>query len=268
MEERDIDEIDLPLTIKVCVSPGFNDKALQEVGYSDTWAYFLGSSMYNDSVIGWAGHTETSEVFGNVSGVLEKVRNHNVNDIIKEVSFWTSNREIITLSLEQLKTPRLNYPYNCFSFDIIDLFITYDIIELFITFQNLENKTAEVMLRDTNVACNREVKEHNVFSKGDSIKLTDDKVTKAYMVEISKNVFVKEDPSKRCTEYPTDKFESYKECDDHFMRQLLDDISPDLLPVWLTDDLDSVTTFSIDNGSTSISKCKAKDELLVPSLII
>ena len=70
MEERDFVEMNLPLTIKVCVSPGFNDKALQEVGYSDTWAYFLGNSMHNESLYGWAGHTETSEVFGNVSPIL------------------------------------------------------------------------------------------------------------------------------------------------------------------------------------------------------
>ena len=58
----------------------------------------------------------------------------------------------------------------------------------------------------------------------------------AYMVEISRNIFVEEDPSKRCTNYPTDVFQSYKECDNWYMRNLLSKVSPDLVPIWLADD--------------------------------
>ena len=251
VEEQDFNEMDLPITIKVCVSPGFNATALQEFGYSDTYFYFLGNSVYNDTFYGWAGHTDTNEVFGNVSHVLEKVRNHVVTDVIEEVYVWTAKREHITIPIENLGLARVNYPQNCYSLDLFNFTQEYEVIELFIGFKNLENKTAEVMLRDTNVVCNREVKDHSFYSTGESIKLTEGQVSMAYMVEISSNVFVKEDPSKRCTEYPTDKFESYKECDDHFMKQVLEDLSPDFLPVWLTDNPDKATTFSIDNGNFS-----------------
>ena len=251
VEERDLNDMDVPITVKVCVSPGFNNIALQEVGYSDTWDYFLGRSNYNDSLYGWAGHRDTLEAFGSVPDVLEKVRNYAATDIIEDMYAWTAKREHINIPIEELEIARVNYPHNCYSLSMFNLTQHFEVIELFIVFKNLENKTAEILLKDTNVACNREVKDHSFFSTGDSIKLTGDQVSMAYMVEISRNVFVKEDPSKRCTEYPTDTFESYKECDDHFMRQLLEDISPDLLPVWLTDDPDSATTLSIDNGNFS-----------------
>ena len=78
----------------------------------------------------------------------------------------------------------------------------------------------------------------------------------AYMVEISKNVFVPEDPSKRCTNYPTDVFQSYKECDNRFMSNLLSRVSPDLVPIWLTDDMDNVSSLLVDtNGEFGRCKC-------------
>ena len=248
MEERDFHEIEFPLTIKVCVSPGFNDTALQEVGYTDTFYYFLGESRYNDSIYGWGGHTNTSEVFGSVLGVLERVKNHVAKDIIQSAHVWTTKREHIDIPIEQLKTPRVNYPHNCYSLDLSNVTQEYEVKELFLYFQNLENKTVEVLLRDTNMDCSREVKDHSFYSIGDTIRLTESQVAMAYMVEMSKNVFVKEDPSKRCTDYPTDKFKSYKECDDQFMRKLLADVSPDLLPIWLTDNVENASSLVVDTS--------------------
>ena len=59
-EEVPLQDIDFPVVIKICVVPGFNQTVLRELGYYDTWSFFLGQSMFNDSVFGWAGHTEDS----------------------------------------------------------------------------------------------------------------------------------------------------------------------------------------------------------------
>ena len=59
-EDVPLEDIDFPLVIKICVVPGFNQTALYEVGYYDAGGYFLGQSRFNESVIGWAGHTHTS----------------------------------------------------------------------------------------------------------------------------------------------------------------------------------------------------------------
>ena len=64
-----------------------------------------------------------------------------------------------------------------------------------------------------------------------------------YIVKIKKFVNVEEDPGKICRNYPNDGFQSFEDCDSNFMRKRVKEISPnrDLIPPWLTDDLDKVT---------------------------
>ena len=170
VEERDFHEIEFPLTIKVCVSPGFNDTILKEVGYDDTFSYFLGISRFNQSFFGWGGHTNTSESLGNVSSVLEMVKSHAPEDVIAGAYVWTTEREHIDIPIRQFQVSRVNYPHNCYTLDLFNLTEEYKVRELFIEFYNLENKTAEVVLRDTNTDCYREVKDHSFRSSGDAIK--------------------------------------------------------------------------------------------------
>ena len=146
VEERDFYEIEFPLTIKVCISPGFNDTMLKEVGYEDTFDYFMGVSRFNQSVFGWAGHTNTSESVGNVSGILEMVKNHRPEDVIEDAHVWTTERESVTIPIGQFRVSRVNYPHNCYSLDLFNLTEENQIKELFIHFYSLENKTAEVLL--------------------------------------------------------------------------------------------------------------------------
>ena len=53
------------------------------------------------------------------------------------------------------------------------------------------------------------------------------------------------DAVKDCRNYPYGGFASYKACDDHFLRQAVDRLAPGLVPVWLADDLDQVTTHMV-----------------------
>ena len=154
VEERDFYEIEFPLTIKVCVSPGFNDTMLKEVGYDDTFSYFLGMSRFNQSFFGWAGHTNTLDSVGNVSGVLDMVKNHAPEDVIEDAYVWTTEREHVTIPIDQFRVSRVNYPHNCYTLDLFNLTEEHKMKELFIQFHNLENKSAEVLLRDTSTDCN------------------------------------------------------------------------------------------------------------------
>ena len=63
-----------------------------------------------------------------------------------------------------------------------------------------------------------------------------------YAVQLTQRVFVESDTVRNCRNYPYDGFSSYKACDDHFLKQSLNSLAPGLLPVWLADDLDKVTT--------------------------
>ena len=76
-EEVLLEDIDFPVVIKVCVIPGFNQTALNDVGYKDTLSYFVGlnsSEPYgNSSNYGWAGHAEGLGTFGTVEEILENI---------------------------------------------------------------------------------------------------------------------------------------------------------------------------------------------------
>ena len=97
-----LDEMEFPLVIKICVIPGFNQTALQEVGYKDTISYFLGS-YNNNSAYGWAGHTKDTERSSTVEEVLAKVSGYQIEEIIRSVSVWDiEEHNLINIPLEYL----------------------------------------------------------------------------------------------------------------------------------------------------------------------
>ena len=68
IEWAKLSEIEFPLIFKVCMKPGFDDQALNDMGYANNMAYFTGQSRFNSSIFGWAGHTPDGKVLSNVSG--------------------------------------------------------------------------------------------------------------------------------------------------------------------------------------------------------
>ena len=47
VEERELKEIGFPLVIKICVKPGFNETAINDAGYENSFGFFRGQSMRN-----------------------------------------------------------------------------------------------------------------------------------------------------------------------------------------------------------------------------
>ena len=62
VEEIKGKDMDFPVVLKICVTPGFNKKALNKAGYDDMWTYLNGRSKYSSTILVWAGHTNTSRV--------------------------------------------------------------------------------------------------------------------------------------------------------------------------------------------------------------
>ena len=56
---------------------------------------------------------------------------------------------------------------------------------------------------------------------------------------MKKNIFVEDDKSKNCVDYPHDKHETYNDCDEEF---LASSIPAGLVPIWLTNNKEKVTT--------------------------
>ena len=80
------------------------------------------------------------------------------------------------------------------------------------------------------------------------------------MVEISQRVYVEEDPSKRCRNFPTTQFLSYTECDDSFVGGIINKEVPGLVPIWQNDDLTKVSTKVLDGngriGEEDLNWCR------------
>ena len=56
------------------------------------------------------------------------------------------------------------------------------------------------------------------------------------------NIYDENDATKKCRNYPNPDFHSYKDCDDHFMKDYISSFDPPvLIPIWLTDDMGNVT---------------------------
>ena len=67
-EIKNLADLPFPAVFKICIKPAFNMEFLNRAGYDNTFYYFLGRSKYNSSLYGWAGHTQTEQVFNNITG--------------------------------------------------------------------------------------------------------------------------------------------------------------------------------------------------------
>ena len=61
---------------------------------------------------------------------------------------------------------------------------------------------------------------------------------------ISQEEYSPEDPANPCVNYPSEEYESYADCDDHFVRSFL---PPGLKPFWTVDNITHATDiFTLD----------------------
>ena len=65
--------------------------------------------------------------------------------------------------------------------------------------------------------------------------------------KISQEEYSPEDPANPCVNYPTEEYESYADCDDHFVKISL---SPGLKPFWTVENISEATDiFHLDEES-------------------
>ena len=68
-----------------------------------------------------------------------------------------------------------------------------------------------------------------------------------WLESCSQEEYSPEDPANPCVNYPTEEYESYADCDDHFVRSSL---PPGLKPFWTVDNISEATnTFYLDEDS-------------------
>ena len=118
-----------------------------------------------------------------------------------------------------------------------------------------QDSSVSLKLQQRGLILHRDYQELRFASSGDNIELVPDKMSK-FVVKIKKTVFVEEDPSQTCRNYPTSEFESYTECDDKYMKEKIEEIAPgkNLTPVWMTENLDTVTSNPLPLDSRAAGK--------------
>ena len=67
--KKDLSEIEFPLLFRICLFENENkNHRFHKYGYEGVRSFFSGLSMYNSSIVGWAGHTKNGSSRGSVSG--------------------------------------------------------------------------------------------------------------------------------------------------------------------------------------------------------
>ena len=83
IKEESLQNVAFPVIFKICFKPAFKDDELLSVGYKNSWGYLTGVSLYNKSVVGWAGHRQDGGIVSNVTGIAE-ILTHIHNHILSQ----------------------------------------------------------------------------------------------------------------------------------------------------------------------------------------
>ena len=243
VETRVLRGEDFPLIFKICVQPAFNKSALEETGYSygKHFRYFQGKSMFNKSVFGWAGHTKDSGIYGTVEEVFRKVTSYSPEDVIKRITLYFESGARIGLNHSYVYLERANYPLNCWNFNLKNFpEVKNDLIQsIYFWFNGRKNiSSIQIKAQGRHLVSHRDLFHNSFYSTGDAV-IGVPGFYKKYGIEISENVYVEEDPSKDCRDYPNEEYESFADCDNQYVRNVCK--KHDINPVWLTNDFANVT---------------------------
>lgn len=101
---------------------------------------------------------------------------------------------------------------------------------------NLTYDEKEIKLSDINLYLGRHIMAHSMNHKEDkmSFKHTEIRIImKLFYIDIREEVYVEEDPTKNCVNYPDDDYETYNDCDRQTaMSELAEEISHNFYPIW------------------------------------
>ena len=241
VETRSLRGEDFPLIFKICIQPAFNTTALEETGYGHLFKYFQGQSRFNKSVFGWAGHTNDSGTYGTVEEVYRKVSSYAPEDVIEKIFLDFETGARLMLNHTHVYLGRINFPLNCLSLNLTKYpeVKNNQIQTLHFRFNRRKNiSSIQINALGRTQISHRELFHNSFYSSGDAV-VSDAGYLKKYGIEISENVYVEEDPSKHCREYPNEEYESFADCDNQYVRNVCK--KHNIFPIWLTDDFTNVT---------------------------
>ena len=250
MERVNLAEQTLPLRMSICVTPPVNITELEASGYKSYLHYQIGQSKFNNSLFGWAGHKpDGKRLYASASTLNNKMSLwKNLSNIVKGFGVLKNNTWIFEgMSNEQdinnmVRSEKAFYSKYCFTMKSKVFLASTIYIKL--KANHLVNEI-NIQFEDANLFTGRHISQHNLNYKGDKIGITGNQsknVLKVYDMEMNEEIFVEEDRSKNCANYPTRDYESYNECDKQYsLNRLAAEVGPGFTPLWATDNISTVT---------------------------
>ena len=168
-----------------------------------------------------------------------------ITHYVREITLHTWNFKSQKLSPKTFLTLiRPNHPNNChiLDFNKLENIDIKKIKQLRISFRN--GTGVKIIIEDKKAMVKRSLKFNKFGTSGLDIALSDTSkmVYKYYAVKFEQKVFVEEDPSVVCAEYPTERYQSFEECDSEYLKKMLQkSFSTNFTPIWAVDGTDSVT---------------------------
>ena len=238
--EKQLKDIEFPLLLRICI----NDKTMQrfkDVGYFNDWEFFLGKSRFNNSIYGWNGHTEDGSSIGSFEDVLSMV-NHNWSNILKEIKVETAGESSIVQDFNWRTIPFYLY---C---QIIDLEEYFNLTNsaphiLSLHFRKTDAGGVSIHFMEKNKRSDRPLISSYLSYSGPMMSNDDLSVSKLFltMSKLSQTIYSEEDEAKPCRNYPTQKFKSFGECDNKYIRSKLKDIF-NMTPFWIEDNISKISS--------------------------
>ena len=155
-----------------------------------------------------------------------------------------NKNEYSSISLDLIKLRRFNHPSNCLSMDISTELSKTTVSIINFVFINSESK-AEIFLEDRLIALDRDNSYSRESYRGPSIELDDLKVNRyvKYSVDFDQQLFVEEDASIGCKNYPWGPHQNYNDCDETYMEKFIsENYPPELRPIFMCKDETKATS--------------------------
>ena len=250
VKEVPLEDMDFPLDFKVCFEPArFNKTALKSFGYEDMYSYIRGNNNHTlPDAVGWGGYDNRSVQVKNASEVLHAVKKDwTKSQIMSRLNIFPHPGYDTNIDITLL---RINWLANCYLLNIgmVEKDHLKRMKSLVMYFNesilNDNNVTVELKLQGRNLAASRAIQDHHFFHTGDDMIMKQDKIPN-FRVKIKKRVHIESEPGNTCRNYPNSDFESYRECDQQFMKTRVEEIAPGLVPLWMTEDLSKVTSHPV-----------------------
>ena len=263
IQDKSLKDIELPLLIQMCVSEIEKTDIFTHFGYDNEIEFYFGKSIYNDSLFGWNGHLPNGSTIGNIEGILRLVHIFvknlckisldiltNVTSVLDQVlnsieihSNESTNRIVQSKSIKWGLVPDFIL---CRTIDLSKYFDLGTLVpeQIILKFNKMVNHGVSIYFTVKNKYMKRPLKVAMLDYSGPDITVEDLNSPMGQMIILSISQFIdsEQDRDKNCVNYPHGSFKSYAECDAKFVYDQFSSKYKPLMPFWVTDDINEVTS--------------------------